>query len=213
MGMTENPFLPDGYHALAPGKLACLVTFLEMTERPAKHRRPAPAGYTLEPVERWDVDAFLDLYREIGWEWLWSSRLLMPRDELEAKLAAPHMRCWCPVKDGRRMGMVEMNLAQPEETEISFFGLVPDAIGGGLGGWMMGEAIELAFARPGLRRLWLHTCHFDSPQALPFYMHMGFRPYARAVEVLDDARLLGRLDKSAGPHVPVIGNGRRPDLG
>ncbi|WP_370675272.1 GNAT family N-acetyltransferase [Pleomorphomonas sp. PLEO] len=211
--MTDTSFLPDGYHPLAPGKLANLVTFLEMQERPEKPRRPAPSGYVLEPIDRWDTSAFLDLYREIGWEWLWSSRLLMSREKLEAKLAAPHMRSWCPVKDGRRMGIVEMDLSEPHETEISFFGLVPDAVGSGLGGWMMDEAIDLAFGRPGMKRLWLHTCHFDSPQALPFYMHMGFAPYARAVEVHDDVRLLGRLDESAGPHVPMIRNGRRPDLG
>lgn len=210
--MIETSFLPDGYHALAPGKLANLVTFLEMTEQHQGPRRPVPAGYSLEAVARWDTEAFLDLYRAIGWEWLWSSRLLMPRERLEAKLAAPHMRSWCPLKNGRRMGIVEMDLSKPHETEISFFGLTPDAVGGGIGGWMMQEAINIAFARPGVKRLWLHTCHFDSPQALPFYMHMGFVPYARAVEVHDDARLLGRLDDSAGPHVPMIRNGRRPDL-
>ena len=127
--MTETSFLPDGYHALAPGKLANLVTFLEMTERPERPRRPAPLDYALEPVEHWDTDAFLDLYREIGWEWLWSSRLLMARDKLEAKLAASHMRSWCPVKHGRRMGIVEMDLSAPHETEITFFGLSPSAVG------------------------------------------------------------------------------------
>jgi hypothetical protein len=40
---------------------------------------------------------------------------------------------------------------------------------------------------------------------------MGFKPYARAVEVFDDARLDGRLDAGAGPHVPLITDGRRPD--
>ncbi len=210
--MTDPTFLPDGYHALAPGKLANLVTFLEMTERPAKPSKQPPVGFSLEAVKSWNTDDFLDLYREIGWEWLWSSRLLMSREKLQAKLAASHMRCWCPVRGGRRMGIVEMDISKPNETEISFFGLVPDAVGGGIGGWLMREAIEIAFARPGVGRLWLHTCHFDSPQALPFYMHLGFKPYARAVEVHDDARLLGQLDESAGPHVPIIRNARAPDL-
>lgn len=210
--MTEPTFLPDGYHALAPGKLANLVTFLEMTERPEASLRQPPAGFSLEAIENWDTDAFLDLYREIGWEWLWSSRLLMSREKLEAKLAAPHMRSWCPIHGGRRVGIVEMDISKPNETEISFFGLVPDAVGGGIGGWLMREAIDIAFARPDVSRLWLHTCHFDSPQALPFYMHMGFKPYARAVEVHDDVRLLGQLDENAGPHVPMIRNARTPEL-
>lgn len=211
--MTDTPFLPDGYHPLAPGKLANLVTFVEMHGKPDRPRRAVPDGFGIEPVASWNVDDFLTLYKEIGWEWLWSSRLLMGREKLAAKLAAPHMRSWCPVRGGRRMGIVEMDTGHPEETEISFFGLVPEVIGGGVGGWLMQEAIDIAFARPGVRRLWLHTCHFDSPQALPFYMRMGFMPYARAVEVHDDVRLLGQLDDSAGPHIPVIRGARRPDLG
>lgn len=212
--MTDNqrPFLPDGYHPLAPGKLANLVTFLEMTAPPPRRRR-APEGYAIEPVDVWNTDDFVALYTEIGFEWLWSSRLLMPKAELEAKLSRPTLRSWCPAKDGRRVGLIEMDFAREHEgeVEISFFGLVPQTIGGGLGGWAMEEAIAIAFGRPGVTRLWLHTCHFDSPQALPFYMHMGFSPYARAVEVHDDGRLSGRIDAASGPHIPIIRNARRPD--
>lgn len=210
--MTDTPFLADGYHALAPGKLANFVTYLEINGKPDRPRRAAPDGVTLESIDSWNTDEFLALYKEIGWEWLWSGRLLLSPEQLDAKLAEPTLRSWCPVKDGRRLGLLELNLKHPEETEISYFGLVPDAIGGGLGRWLIEEAIEIAFARPGVRRLWLHTCTFDSPQALPFYMHMGFVPYARAVEVHDDVRLLGRIDERAGPHIPLIRNARRPDI-
>jgi GNAT superfamily N-acetyltransferase len=107
--------------------------------------------------------------------------------------------------------MLEMDHAEPDNIEITFFGLSPAAIGGGVGGWMMDRAIDMAFSRPSTRRLWLHTCHLDSPQALPFYQRLGFVPFARAVEVFDDVRLTGELDPAAGPHVPLIRNARRPD--
>jgi GNAT superfamily N-acetyltransferase len=203
--------LPDGYHALAPGKLATLVTYLEMETPPAGRPRPAPEGYALAPVERWSVEAFKRLYVEIGWEWLWSSRLLMPEAELLDRLHQPGTQAWTPLLGDRPMGVLEMDFADPVNVEISFFGLVPDAIGGGVGRWLMEQAIRIAFQRPETRRLWLHTCHFDSPQALPFYQRLGFRPFARAVEVFDDPRLLGRLDRRAGPHVPVIDDARFPD--
>ncbi|WP_237154519.1 GNAT family N-acetyltransferase [Oryzibacter oryziterrae] len=209
--MTDKRFLPEGYHAIAPGKLANVVTFLEMTARPDRPARPTPAGYTLTEIDHWDNEAFLRLYKAIGWEWLWTSRLLMSETELTARLARPGNRSFCPTKDGQRMGVLEMDFADPTNVEISFFGLVPEAIGGGIGGWLMDQAIALAFDRPETKRLWLHTCHFDSPQALPFYQRMGFRPYARAVEVHDDPRLLGRLDPAAGPHVPLIADARWPD--
>ena len=47
--MTDTPFLSDGYHAVAPGKLANVVTFLEMTEPPVRPPRPAPASQPLAP--------------------------------------------------------------------------------------------------------------------------------------------------------------------
>jgi GNAT superfamily N-acetyltransferase len=202
--------LPDGYHALAPGKLATLVTYLEMTAPPPRRTPEPPNGYRLERVERWDVEAFVALYKEIGREWLWSSRLLVSRAVLAERLHQPGTESFVPVRDGRAMGVLEMDFATPPHVEISFFGLAPDAIGRGVGRWLMEEAIALAFDRPSTRRLWLHTCHFDSPQALPFYMRMGFVPYARAVEVFDDARLDGRLEPEAGPHVPLIRDARSP---
>lgn len=204
--------LEDGYHAVPPGKLATVVTFLEMTEAPARRTTAPPDGFRLDPVTRWDLDGFKALYKEIGREWLWSSRLLMDDRELDDRLHRPGTVAYTPRLGDRAMGVLEMDLAPAEEAEVSFFGLVPDAVGGGVGRWLMEEAIAIAFARPGLRRLWLHTCHFDSPQALPFYQRMGFRPYARAVEIFDDARLIGRLEEDAGWHVPVIRSGRRPDL-
>ena len=203
--------LSDGYHPLPAGKLATLVTYVEMSAPPAREAAPPPPGVTLEAVERWDLEAFRRLYREIGWEWLWCSRLLMSEAELAERLHRPGTLAFCPLRDGRRLGVLEMDFARPADVEISFFGLVPDAIGGGLGRWLMEQAIALAFSRAETRRLWLHTCHFDSPQALPFYQRMGFSPYARAVEVFDDPRLVGRLDPAAGPHVPVIREARRPD--
>lgn len=204
-------FLGDGYHALGPGKMANVVTYLEMTAPPAGHRRPIPEGWSLRPVDRWEIDEFRRLYVEIGWEWLWFSRMMLSDADLEERLHRPGTRAWTPVRDGRPLGVLEMDFARGADVEISFFGLVPDVIGRGAGGWLMGEAIAVAFSRPDTRRLWLHTCTLDSPQALPFYQRMGFTPFARAVEVHDDPRLVGRLDESAGPRVPLIRNQRRPD--
>ncbi|HEY1447300.1 MAG TPA: hypothetical protein VGF33_02075, partial [Caulobacteraceae bacterium] len=66
--------------------------------------------------------------------------------------------------------------------------------------------IEEAWSRP-IRRLWVHTCTFDHPSALGFYVRSGFAPYAFMVEVLPDPRLTGQLPPDAAPHVPLI----RPD--
>lgn len=203
--------LADGYHALAPGKVATVVTFLEMTAPPDRQEVAAPDGVGLEPVGTWDLDAFRALYREIGHEWLWSARLLIGEEALRAVLAEPERRAFLPMRDGRPLGLLEMDFAASDAVEVSFFGVIPAAVGGGLGRYLMDRAIRMAFSRPQTRRLWLHTCHFDSPRALPFYQAMGFRPYARAVEVFDDPRLAGVVEPTSGPAIPVIRQGRLPD--
>lgn len=187
------------------------MTYLETTERPAGPPVPAPEGYDIVVVESWTVEEFKRLYIEIGSEWLWSSRLLMTESELIDRLHRAGSVSYAPVKDGRRMGVLEMDFAKPSDVEVTFFGVRPEVVGAGVARWLMDQAFRFAWSRPETRRVWLHTCHFDSPRAVPFYTRMGFRPYARAVEVFDDPRLSGRLDPSAGPHVPLIRDARLPD--
>ncbi|MCY4565611.1 MAG: GNAT family N-acetyltransferase, partial [Gammaproteobacteria bacterium] len=57
------------------------------------------------------------------------------------------------------------------------------------------------------RRLWVHTCTFDHPGALDFYIRTGFVPYRRQIEVADDPRITGVLPRSAAPQVPLLDRG------
>ncbi len=106
--------------------------------------------------------------------------------------------------DGRPLGLVELDFREENTCELTFFGLVADAIGKGAGRFMMNHAIETAWSRP-IKRFWVHTCHLDSPEALPFYQRSGFKPFALKVEVLDDPRLAGTVSRDAAPNVALIG--------
>jgi hypothetical protein len=68
----------------------------------------------------------------------------------------------------------------------------------------MNRALQIAWVR-NPRRLTVHTCTFDHPDALAFYLRTGFTPYARSLEVADDPRVLGVLPRAAAPHVPILG--------
>jgi GNAT superfamily N-acetyltransferase len=67
----------------------------------------------------------------------------------------------------------------------------------------MRHALTLAWSRP-IKRLWLHTCSFDHPAALPFYQRAGFHPFRRQIEIADDPRLDGSAPRGVAKHVPVI---------
>ncbi len=194
----------NGLYELPAGKLAAVVTYLEMRAPPHRpDRAPPPSGVRLRHVVRPDPDAYRDLYRRIGAPWLWFSRLAMKDDELLAVLRDPRVEVHVLEVGGGSEGLVELDRRVEGEVELAFFGLTPLCVGRGLGRWMMHQAIELAFARP-VDRFWVHTCTLDHPRALEFYRKAGFRAYARAIEIADDPRLTGLLSADAAPDVPVV---------
>ena len=194
--------LPDGYSDVPAGKIAAVVTHLEMTERPAL--RPDPEGaWTLRRVPSPDLDWFRDLYRRVGEEWLWFSRLQMADAELAAIVRSPMVDVHALVHEGRDEGLLELDFRDAGQCELAFFGVTAELIGGGAGRWLMNRALELAWSRQVLR-VWVHTCTLDHPSALAFYQRSGFRPFRRQVEIADDPRLDGTAPRNAAKHVPII---------
>lgn len=196
--------LPLGYTTLPPGMSANVVTCLEMLA-PAP-RRPVSGrerGFSLAAMDRHDLPGYRALYRYVGEDWLWFSRLAMPDEKLQEILADSRVDLHALVVDGERAGLLELDFREEGQCELAFFGVAKPAIGTGAGRYLMNEAMTQAWARP-IRRLWVHTCSYDHPGALDFYMRSGFQPYARMVEVHEDPRLSGHLPRHAAPHVPVI---------
>lgn len=196
--------LPLGYTTLPPGHLANVATCLEMTEPPPP--RPAPAGSETLALRRFgagDLAAFRALFLRVGQDLMWVSRLFMTDEELAATLGDPQVESYALTGEGESIGLLELDFRRAGECELSFFGLVPEAIGRGTGRYLMNEALARAWARP-IRRFWVHTCTYDHPAALPFYQRSGFRPYAIQVEVHRDPRLTGHLPRHASPQVPII---------
>jgi ribosomal protein S18 acetylase RimI-like enzyme len=197
----------DGYTPLPPGKIAAVVTYLEMRERPRLPRLQKPEGWSLHRVNR-DRDRYRALFRRIGEPWLWFSRVVMPDEALAAILDDPRVEALALNDGSADIGLLELDFRPRREAELSFLGVAPDSIGRGAGRFLMREAIRRAFARP-IARFFVHTCSLDHPGALAFYLRSGFTPYRRAVEVADDPRLLGFLPLEAAPHVPVLGPAKR----
>jgi GNAT superfamily N-acetyltransferase len=199
-----NPVLPPGYSAVPPGHVATVVTSLEMSSRPPlRPAQPFPPDFVLQPLER-TIEAYRHLYRTVGTDWLWFSRLVIPDDRLQAILDDPQVEFLVLRKDGRDVGILELDFRDAEACELAFFGVAPEAIGTGVGRTLMNEAITRAWSRP-IKRFWVHTCSLDHPAALDFYRRSGFEPYAFQVEVFPDPRLTGALPRDCARHVPLLG--------
>jgi len=189
---------------VAPGKVASIVTCLEMTQPPApKPARPIDRPLILQRFESPDLAVYRELFRLIGEEWLWFSRIVMPDPQLLAILTDPAVEVYALRQGRKAIGLLELDFRTEGQCELSFFGLVKEAIGQGAGRFLMDQAMSKAWSKP-IRRFWVHTCTLDSPGAIGFYQRSGFRPYAMEVEVADDPRLSGHLPRTAAPHVPII---------
>ena len=185
-----NSVLADGYGGVPAGKLASVVTCLEMTARPELRSQRVDAPWTLRHMPNPDTGWYRELFSRIGTDWLWFSRLRMPPAALKTILGSPDVEIYSLVVDGRDEGLLELDFREAGVCELAFFGVTHAVQGAGAGRFLMNRAIEHAWRRP-IARFWVHTCTLDHPKALAFYLRSGFRAYARCVEIADDPRVTG----------------------
>ena len=193
--------LADGSYKIPAGQLAVVVTHLSCTDPvPLK---PRPEGVTLKRENRMEPGVYRELYKMVGRDWLWTSRLLLEDDALLQILLDPDVTLYTVEGADEQVGMVELDQRDPMNPEISFFGLTPAAIGQGTGSWLMSYIQTMLFEHP-ITAVHLNTCTLDSPYALRFYMRNGFKPTRREIRVFPDPRVIGVLEKEAAPFVPLL---------
>ena len=151
------------------------VTHLELTSpdalRPA--RRHVPAGARVDRVADPGLNQLL--YREIGARWACTDCLGWTADEWAAWTARVHTDVLRV--DGSIAGFYELEPQAGGDVEVAIFGLRDAFHGRGLGGHLLTEAARRAWALPGTRRVWVHTCSLDGPYALANYEARGFRTF------------------------------------
>ncbi|MFN4089805.1 MAG: GNAT family N-acetyltransferase [Alphaproteobacteria bacterium] len=188
---------------VAPGRIATVVTHLEMFARPEPRPMRAPAGMRVERVRDPEPEWYRALYAAVGADWLWYTRLAMDDAALTAAIREPGIEVFRLVQGDREIGLLELDFRKWPDVELLYFGVTAEAIGTGAAHMLMQAAQERAW-RDGPRRVWVHTCTLDHPRALGFYERAGFRAFKREIEVDDDPRLKGVLPRDAAAWYPII---------
>ena len=183
------------YARPAPGeafeRAVVTVVFLRMNQRPDRPPVLLPPGVTLTP-KRFTLEEYRALYVEVGTPWLWWLRRIMPDDLLAGHLASPSISIHLLRVDGEVAGFFETDSGHWPDVNLNYFGLVPSAIGKGLGKLLLDSAIDSVFVgASGLRGMTLNTCSADHPRALPNYLAAGFREVRRVKETWDIPCRLG----------------------
>ena len=142
------------------GKIAAVVTSLEMTERPARRAERADENLTLQHIAKPDLAWFRNLFRLIGENWIWFSRLTMSDAELAAIIHDPRVEIHVLKAGDSEAGLLELDFRNADQCELSFFGLAPAFVGTGAGRNAGGRYREAA------ARDRAHACASRRPQAL-----------------------------------------------
>ncbi len=166
-----------------PGATAVTVWDLEMTQRPPAaddHRPRLDAQLMIAARSAPELSQFF--YRIVGARWYWTDRLSWTDEQWMAWVDRPEHHLVSAWSEGAPAGYFELEVQAPSSVELVYFGLVPEFIGHGLGGWLLSEAIEMAWGLVGTERVWLHTCSLDGPRAMANYKARGFTVAGERIE-------------------------------
>ena len=182
-------------------RLEVTFTYLEMREppnqspvQPPNLKHPIKLTRIMDPT----ISFYRYLYNVVGEPWLWYERRIMEDEKLARIINDDNIEIYCLFVGGVPAGYAELNRREGVDIELSYFGLVPEFIGKGLGRYFLEAVIDIAWSYLP-NRFWLHTCTLDHPSALPNYQRRGFSPFNKKTRKVMDPRRVGYMPADAGP--------------
>lgn len=160
-------------------RIPTVVTFLEMRAKPTNIVAPLPKDkIAILRAETPAVHFYRYLYDAIGRDYYWVDRKKLDDAALETIIRHPRVELYVLYCNGSPAGMGELDFRSEGICNLAYFGLMPEAVGRGLGFFFLNQSIALAWANP-ISKLLVNTCTLDHPRALPLYQRAGFEPYSR----------------------------------
>ncbi len=116
------------------------------------------------------------LYLAVGAPWMWYERFEWSYEKWQKFLDRKNIQTWVAYMGATPIGYFELEGQSAGSTEICYFGLLPEFIGKGYGRSLLQDAICKAWDLGG-KKVWLHTCSLDHPNALGNYQARGFKVF------------------------------------
>ena len=126
-------------------------------------------------------------YKQVGKKHRWLDRLNWSDEKWINYISNKNLDTYIISDSENLVGFFELlNNPHLSETEISYFGLLEEYIGRGIGGYALSVAIRKSFEKD-IKRVWLHTCTLDHPNALRNYIARGMKVFRKEnVNILDN---------------------------
>ena len=113
------------------------------------------------------------LYKQIGKKHHWVDRLIWTDQDWIKYVSRFDLYTYILKVNHEIAGFFEFIFHKEKlEIEIAYLGLLEEYIGKGLGGYLLSEAIKIAWTFK-IHRTWVHTCSLDHKNALNNYLARG----------------------------------------
>ena len=126
-------------------------------------------------------------YKQVGKKHRWLDRLNWSDEKWINYISNKNLDTYIISDSENLVGFFELlNNPRLSETEISYFGLLEEYIGRGIGGYALSVAIRKSFEKD-IKRVWLHTCTLDHPNALKNYIARGMTVFKKEnINIIDN---------------------------
>lgn len=173
-------------------RVGVTVTFLRMEPVPPPDPSAPglPGDASLVRLRACTVAFYRYLYSAVGGPYVWWLRRSLPDSTLGMILRDPAVSVTVLYRGGEPAGFFELDTRNRPVVNLSYFGLMPHALGQGMGGPLLSAAIGAARAE-GARAVTVNTCTADHRRALPGYLRAGFKPVRSVREVWEVPNRLG----------------------
>jgi GNAT superfamily N-acetyltransferase len=162
-------------------RVGVTVTFLRMDLPPADAPPALPGGAEVRVLSPCPVPVYRHLYDTVGGPYVWWLRRTLPDKQLAALLNDHRVSIHVLYYEDRIAGFYELDRTGWPGLNLSYFGLMPHAIGRRFGYAFLRHAVSAGWAyRPSC--MTVNTCTADHPRAMPGYIRAGFVPVRQVRE-------------------------------
>ena len=148
--------------------------YLEITSIKNLKGKDKPSDKTIiELVDNKNYELNEFFYKQIGKKHQWGDRLVWKEKDWIKYVSNENVRTYILKEDEELVGYFEL-IFDKKVCEIAYFGFLEEYIGKSLGGYLLSEAIKIAFEKK-MERIWVHTCSLDHKYALKNYQARGMK--------------------------------------
>ncbi len=135
------------------------------------------------------------LYNSVGEPWFWYERRMLNDQQLLPLLHHSGIHLYVVYQHGLPIGYTEISLQSMPVVDLAYFGLMPWALGKGIGKWLLDWSLHYIWAfNP--EKILVNTCSLDHPKALSTYLNAGFQQIRSEEKMLDMAKIKEIMKKS-----------------